>query len=61
VPGDVHLLSAEIEERDRLDRERAVSPLVPADDAYVLDSSDLTAEEVVERICAVAEAAGYRR
>jgi cytidylate kinase len=61
VPGDVHLLSAEIEERDRLDRERPVSPLVPADDAYVLDSSDLTAEEVVERICSVADAAGYGR
>jgi CMP/dCMP kinase len=61
VPGDVHLLSAEIEERDRLDRERAVSPLMPADDAHLLDSSDLTAEEVVERICAVAKAAGYRR
>ena len=58
VPGDVHQLSTEIEERDRLDRERAVSPLVPADDASILDSSDLTADEVVEQICS---AAGSRR
>ncbi len=61
VPGDVHQLSTEIEERDRLDRERAVSPLVPADDASILDSSDLTADEVVEQICSAARAAGYAR
>jgi cytidylate kinase len=61
VPGDVHQLSSEIEERDRLDRERTVSPLVPASDASILDSSDLTADEVVARICADAQAAGYER
>jgi cytidylate kinase len=59
VPGDVHQLSAEIEERDRLDRERAVSPLIAARDAHPIDSSDLSVEEVVERICSAAAAAGY--
>jgi cytidylate kinase len=31
-------------ERDRRDRERDVAPLKPADDAFVLDTSDLDAE-----------------
>ncbi|HEY3674793.1 MAG TPA: (d)CMP kinase [Candidatus Tumulicola sp.] len=61
VPGDVHQLSAEIEERDRLDRERAVSPLVAAPDALTIDSSDLSAHEVVERVRNAAKAAGYER
>ena len=45
---DVNLarLFAEIEARDLRDRERAVAPLVAADDAFTLDSSDLSIEEV---------------
>ncbi|GAD78962.1 (d)CMP kinase [Vibrio ezurae] len=42
-----HLLS-EIQERDYRDRNRAVAPLRPADDALVLDSTELSIEEVVE-------------
>ncbi|RFF26372.1 MULTISPECIES: (d)CMP kinase [unclassified Wenzhouxiangella] len=40
----------DLAERDRRDRERAVSPTVPASDATVIDSTDLTLEQVVERI-----------
>lgn len=49
---DVNLmdLAKELEERDRRDRERPVAPLKPADDAVLLDSSDLTIEQVVERV-----------
>lgn len=36
--------------RDKEDRERAVAPLRAAADAIVIDSSDMTAEDVVERI-----------
>ncbi len=43
-----HLLS-EITERDHRDRNRAVAPLRPADDALVLDSTELSIEEVVEK------------
>jgi cytidylate kinase len=50
---DVHRLSQEIEERDRLDRTRAVSPLLPAPDAHTIDSSDLTVDQVVDAICAI--------
>ena len=42
----------ETEERDRLDSERAESPLTAAADAWVLDTSNLSIEQVVELIVA---------
>jgi cytidylate kinase len=57
VDVDVHRLTEEIEERDRLDRTRAISPLEPAQGAHVIDSSDLTAEEVVDEICSIVSVA----
>ena len=54
VDISVHQLTQEIEERDRLDRERAASPLVPAQDAHVIDSSTIPAERVVEEIAGIA-------
>jgi cytidylate kinase len=50
---DVAHLRREIEERDRLDRTRPVSPLEPAADAHRIDSSDLPVERVVDEICAI--------
>jgi CMP/dCMP kinase len=52
-PVSEQQLAQEIEERDRLDRERPVSPLVPAPDAHELDSSNLRVEEVVAKIEAI--------
>ncbi len=46
------LLIREIRERDRLDSSRPVAPLVPAPDAWIIDSSHLNAEQVVEMIVA---------
>jgi len=43
-------LRQEIAARDKMDQERAVSPLTRAADALVVDSSDLTIEQVVEHI-----------
>lgn len=48
-----HELTAEIEERDRLDESRHIAPLRRAAGAKLIDSSDLTADDVVERICAI--------
>ena len=45
----------EIEERDHLDENRAVSPLQAAPDAHMLDSSHMTAEEVTAKICRIVE------
>jgi cytidylate kinase len=41
-------LLADIEERDRRDESRSVSPLVPAEDATVIDSSLLSPEDVLD-------------
>ena len=46
-------LFRDLEERDRRDRERAVSPMVPAADAVVIDSTDLELEQVIEQVLAL--------
>jgi len=43
-----------IEERDARDRNRAEAPLVPADDAVVIDSTAISADEVLARALAAA-------
>jgi cytidylate kinase len=52
VAVDRATLYAEIEERDRLDAGRALSPLRRAPDAIELDSTGLSVDDVVERIAA---------
>ncbi|MGX8728919.1 MAG: (d)CMP kinase [Lachnospiraceae bacterium] len=49
------MLVCEIAERDRRDMTRPVSPLRKAEDAVLLDSSDMTIEEVVARILSLAK------
>jgi cytidylate kinase len=44
---------AEMRARDERDRTRAVSPLVPAADAVLLDSTAMTLEQVMERAEAI--------
>ena len=41
---------ADVEQRDRLDSTRSVSPLKAADDAIVIDTTELAVDEVVARI-----------
>jgi cytidylate kinase len=48
-------LRREIEERDRLDSDRAVAPLRPAFDAHRIDSSGMSISAVVERIAGIVE------
>ena len=43
-------MAAQLRERDQRDRTRAASPLVAAEDAVVLDSTDMSEEEVLRRI-----------
>ena len=45
---------ADIERRDRIDSERAVTPLTVADGAIVINTDDLTIPEVVDKIIKVA-------
>ena len=44
-------LSREIAERDKRDANRKVAPLKPADGAYILDSTEMTPDQVVDRVC----------
>ena len=50
LPGDYETVLADVRRRDHLDSTRAVSPLRAADDAIVVDSSDMTEAEVVARL-----------
>jgi cytidylate kinase len=47
---DEEAMRREVEERDRLDTERAVAPLRPAPDAVVIDTDRLDVDQVVEII-----------
>lgn len=49
---DVNLaqLSVEITERDARDSQRTVSPLRPADDAAIIDTTNLSIEDVIHRV-----------
>ena len=44
-----HAVTA-IEQRDKNDRDRAVGPLKPADDAILIDTTDLNIEQVVDKL-----------
>lgn len=46
-------IMTELERRDRIDSQRATSPLRPAVDAVIIDTEGLTPEEVVDRICSM--------
>ena len=46
-------LLRDLKERDRRDSERVISPLKPAEDAIVIDTTDLTIEQVVNQVLAL--------
>jgi len=46
LPGLIH----DIEERDARDMQRKDAPLVPADDAMIIDTSNLSIDEVVDMV-----------
>jgi CMP/dCMP kinase len=48
--GDVDEIAAAIERRDRSDSSRTESPLVEADGSFVVDTTGLSIDEVLERI-----------
>ena len=47
---DEEAMRKEVELRDRIDSERPIAPLRPADDAVIIDTDHLDLEEVVDRI-----------
>lgn len=55
VACDLEKIEKDIIERDERDMNREISPLKQADDAILLDSSDLSIDEVVEKIIGLTE------
>lgn len=53
--ADFDKIEADIIERDERDMNRAIAPLKQAEDAVLVDSSDMNIEEVVETILSVAK------
>jgi cytidylate kinase len=51
--ADYEEILQKVRERDRIDSTRAVAPLRAADDAVVVDSDQLSADEVFERVLAL--------
>ena len=50
---------ADVEERDKRDRERATAPLVPAEDAVVIDTTDLSIEAAIaQAVAQISDARG---
>lgn len=58
IPCDIETLKEEIELRDKLDSTRKHSPLTKAEDAIVVDTSDLTIDEAVEAIINIVKKGG---
>jgi cytidylate kinase len=55
---DDEAMRREVELRDRVDSERQVAPLKPADDAVIIDTDNLDLDEVVDRIVREVKLAG---
>lgn len=51
---DIDVIEKDIIERDKQDMNREVSPLKQAEDAVLVDTSDMTIDEVVNKICDIA-------
>jgi cytidylate kinase len=56
---DLEKIKQEIEERDHRDMTREIAPLVCAEGATVVDSSDMTIDEVCNEIFRLVKEAGY--
>jgi CMP/dCMP kinase len=48
-------VASELQARDHSDRTRATSPLTKAADAILVDTTNLTIEQVVDRVCQIVE------
>jgi cytidylate kinase len=55
MDANVANLARELAERDRRDRERAASPLVPAADAVIIDTSNLGIKAVLAQVLDVVD------
>lgn len=57
---DFDAMLADVVRRDELDSTRAASPLKPADDAHIVDTSDMTMDQVLDHLIHLVEASAER-
>ena len=57
IPCNIEEIADDITQRDYRDMNRAIAPLKQADDAILVDSSDMTVDEVVEEILCICQKA----
>lgn len=60
LEADFEAILADIKARDQRDRTRPIAPLVPAEDAITVDSSDMGILEVAERVLELAASKGIK-
>ncbi|MFH0410498.1 (d)CMP kinase [Corynebacterium sp. L4756] len=61
IPADFDTVLADVERRDAADSSRAASPLRPAEDAVVVDTSNMSPEDVLSTLISIVkESAGER-
>ncbi|MDY0029552.1 MAG: (d)CMP kinase [Pseudobdellovibrionaceae bacterium] len=53
IPSSYETVLQDMTERDARDKSRTTNPLRPADDAVILDTSNMTIDEVFEKACSV--------
>ena len=49
-PANMHDLLRDLKDRDARDSNRAISPLKPAEDAHLLDTSEMSIAETIEKV-----------
>ena len=52
--SSLEIVLADLKKRDELDINRTVSPLKPAEDAIIINTENLSLEQVVDKICTLA-------
>jgi len=57
--ANIEDLSRDLKERDERDMSRSSAPLKPAEGAYHLDTSDMTADEAVQQVLSWYAALGH--
>lgn len=57
--ADYETVLADVQRRDELDSTRAVSPLRPAEDATIVDTSDMTFDQVVDSFIELARVSAH--
>ncbi len=50
IDANIDKITREIQERDQRDQQRKTAPLKKADDALLIDSSELTIEQVIDKV-----------